>query len=315
MPFVPLFYRPAARRGSLLRARVRQAAQLLLALPALWVAGAALAAPPVELTHLHGQAVELRRVPPDALPAAGTIVFENGLRGDLEGWSAVIAGLAPATRQGWALFAYNRPGIGRSEETERPRDGQQVVADLRELLRQHDLKPPFLLVGHSLGGLYQQLFARTYPGEVRGLVLVDAVYPGVIKKPEDFPLYTRMAKRLFMSRMAARETEAIHATGEQVLALPWPAQVSVERLVNVPKSPGAIGVDFGVVNNDAATAARVRAMYPGARTTVLDSDHQIQKANPEAVVRAVIDLIGPAGLAPDVAARLAAGGVSPVSGR
>ena len=139
MPFIPLFYRPAAR--------------LLLALPALWAAGAALAAPPIELTRLHGQAVELRRVPPDALPAAGTIVFENGLRGDMEGWSAVIAGLAPATRQGWALFAYNRPGTGRSDETERPRDGQQVVADLRELLRQHDLKPPFLLVGHSLGGL------------------------------------------------------------------------------------------------------------------------------------------------------------------
>lgn len=293
----------------------RRAALAAVALPALWSAGAALAAPPTELARLHGHAVELRRVAPEAPAAAGTIVFENGLRGDLDGWSAVIAGLAPATRQGWALFSYNRPGIGRSEATDRPRDGRQVVADLRELLRQQGLQPPFLLVGHSLGGLYQQLFARTHPGEVRGLVLVDAVYPGVIKKPEDFPLYTRIAKQLFMSRMAAREAEAIHATGEQVLALPWPAQLPVERLVNVPKSPGAIGVDLGVVNHDEATVARVRAMYPGARTTVLDSDHQIQKANPEAVVRAVMDMIGSGGEAAGVVARGVAEGLGSGSSR
>lgn len=267
-------------------------ARLALLLAAVLGSAAAMAAP-TDLARVGGQAIEMHRVLADASqPPAGTIVFENGLRGDLDGWQAVVAGLVPAaTQQGWALFTYNRPGIGRSEPTERPRDGHQVVADLHELLRQQGLPPPYLLVGHSLGGLYQQLFAREHPQETAGLVLVDAVYPGVIKKPEDFPFYTRWAKGLLMSRMAARETDAIHATGEQVLALPWPARIPVERLVNVPKSAGAVAVDFGVVNDDEATFARVRAMYPGARTTVLDSDHQIQQAHPEAVVKAVLGLI------------------------
>lgn len=270
---------------------VRGFARRAVLLAAVLVSAAAAAAP-TDLARVGGQAIEVRRVPADAgQPPAGTIVIENGLRADLDGWQAVIAGLAPATQQGWALLAYNRPGIGRSEATERPRDGHQVVADLRELLRQQGLRPPYLLVGHSLGGLYQQLFAREYPQEVAGLVLVDAVYPGVIKKPEEFPFYTRWAKGLFMGRMAARETDAIHATGEQVLALPWPARIPVERLVNVPKSAGAVAVDFGVVNDDEATIAHVRAMYPGARTTVLDADHQIQQAKPEAVVKAVLGLI------------------------
>lgn len=107
---------------------------------------------------------------------------------------------------------------------------------------------------------------------------------------EDFPVTTRIAKSLFMSRMAAREAEAIHATGEPVLALPWPTQIPVERLINVPKAPGAVAVDLGVVNDDPATIARVRTLYPAARTTVLDCDHQIQKAIAEAVVQAVLRL-------------------------
>lgn len=286
MPLPTPSTRPAPRRlGS-----PRACCALLLAV-LLPLAMPAHADEPTELSPLGGSAIEFHRIgPAPGTAPAGTVVFENGLRGDIDGWRAVLAGLAPATRQGWALFAYNRPGIGRSEPTERPRDGQHVVTELHELLRQQGLKPPFLLVGHSLGGLYQQLFARTYPTEVCGLVLVDAVYPGIIKRPEDFPLYARIAKRLFMSRMAAGETDAIHATGQQVLALPWPAQIPVERLINVPRSAGAVAVDLGVINDDEATIARVRAMYPAARTTVLDSDHQIQKANPEAVVQAVLNV-------------------------
>ncbi|MCV2359674.1 alpha/beta hydrolase [Paucibacter sp. TC2R-5] len=254
------------------------------------------------LARLHGQEIEQLSI--KAPEAPGTLVFENGSRAEMEGWNAVIGAFAtsaqqyqltqqsaPGSAKAWSLFAYDRPGIGRSEATERPRDGRQIVADLRELLQQQGHKPPYVLVGHSLGGLYMQLFARQYPSEVKGLVLVDSLYPGIIKKPEDFPLYTRWAKAVFMSRMAAREIDAIHATGEAVLALPWSAQIPVTRLVNVPKGAGAIAVDFGVVNADEATIARVRALYPGAKTVVLDSDHQIQKANPEAVVQAIQEMM------------------------
>lgn len=250
-----------------------------------------------EVIQLHGQAIEQFRVGPEG--AAGTVVFENGSRAELEGWHAVIDGLRPKTgtterpsAKPWALLAYNRPGIGRSEATERPRDGQQVVADLRQLLQQQNLRPPYILVGHSLGGLYMQLYARQYPGEVGGLLLVDAVAPGVIKKPEDFPFYTRWAKSLLLSRSAAREIDAIHATGEAVLALPWEPRIPVIRLVNQPKSAGAVAVDFGVVNDDPATIARARALYAGAKTVVVDSDHQIQKATPMAVVQAIRELTG-----------------------
>ncbi|MEJ5999803.1 alpha/beta fold hydrolase [Paucibacter soli] len=250
-----------------------------------------------ELVRVQGQLIEQWAIKP--AEAQGTVVFENGSRAEMEGWRAVMQALASqplapgvdSSAKPWALFAYNRPGVGRSEATERPRDGQQIVADLRSQLQQQGLKPPYVLVGHSLGGLYMQLFARLHPSEVKGLVLVDALYPGVIKKPQDFPFYTRWGKALFLSAMAGREIDAIHATGEAVLALPWATQIAVTRLINVPKSAGAIAVDFGVVNADDATIASVRALYPGAKTVVLDSDHQIQKANPEAVVQAIQEMM------------------------
>lgn len=216
----------------------------------------------------------------------GTIVFENGLRETLDTWSGVLNAVAPRSR----VFAYDRPGYGHSDETPRPRDGATVVEDLRHMLQEAGVAPPYLLVGHSLGGLYMQQFARAHPDEVAGVVLVDAVYPGVIKRSEDFPLTTRIAKRLFFSGTVNREIDQIHTSGEAVLALPPADAIPMVRLFNVPHSAGAVAVDFGVTDDDPALRARVEALYPNARKVIVDSDHRIQQANPELVVRAIEDV-------------------------
>ena len=70
---------------------------------------------------------------------------------------------------------------GRSDPADSPRDGGHVVDELRALLSAQDLKPPYVLVGHSLGGLYMQLYARRYPDEVSALVLVDSTHPNQFK--------------------------------------------------------------------------------------------------------------------------------------
>ena len=62
----------------------------------------------------------------------------------------------------------------RSTKTSVPRTGAVIVADLHAVLKKADVQPPYVLVGHSLGGLYLSLYARTYPEEVAGLVLLDS---------------------------------------------------------------------------------------------------------------------------------------------
>lgn len=214
------------------------------------------------------------------------VVFENGARETINKWEKVISEISEDS----SVFAYNRPGYGKSDETNSPRDGQTIVAELHEVLQQRNLKPPYILVGHSMGGLYMQLFAKTYPDEVQGVVLVDALYPKIIKQPQDFPWLTRAGKKLFLNSTLQSEIDQIYTTGEQVLALPSIDSKPMIRLINVPKSADAIAIDFGTVNDDPVTINFVRKLYPNAKKVIADSDHAIQTANPELVVAAIREI-------------------------
>jgi pimeloyl-ACP methyl ester carboxylesterase len=98
-----------------------------------------------------------------------TVVFEAGLGNDWTSWEPVANELSAEAR----VFAYSRPGYGHSEPSERARDAANIVEDLRALLASHGYAPPYVLVGHSFGGAYMELFAKAHPEEVDGLVLVD----------------------------------------------------------------------------------------------------------------------------------------------
>lgn len=100
-----------------------------------------------------------------------TVVFESGAFGFSADWAAVQAGLA---KEGVRSCAYDRAGLGRSDPGPRPRDGLAIVSDLEALLARAGEPGPYILVGHSMAGLYVRLFAARNPAQVKGLVLVDA---------------------------------------------------------------------------------------------------------------------------------------------
>jgi hypothetical protein len=234
---------------------------------------------------IAGRQVESLTIHNPASPLV--VVFEAGSRGTIDKWGKVLEG---AGRDA-TVFAYNRPGYGNSEASTTPRDGRTVVEELRQVLRHKGLKPPYVLVGHSLGGLYMQLFARAHPEEVKGLVLVDAMYPREVKATRDFPWAVRLAGRTLFSRTVWREIEKMDETGEAVLALPGIDDKPIVRLVNEPKPhPGQvppIALDLGVFRNDKATYDMVQKLYPKAKTVIVDSDHQIPLFTPDAVVGAI----------------------------
>lgn len=79
---------------------------------------------------------------------------------------------------GWSsVFSYNRFGVTGSDKPKEPQDGITIVETLREALAIVGFEPPFLLVGHSLGGLYANLYARLYPDEVAGIVFLESSHP------------------------------------------------------------------------------------------------------------------------------------------
>lgn len=101
-----------------------------------------------------------------------TVVFENGPGGMGIDWSLVAAD----TSQFASTVSYDRAGLGWSDPGERPRDINRLVAELRETLGAIEASPPYVLVGHSYGGLIARAYAYTHPEEVAGLVLVDAAH-------------------------------------------------------------------------------------------------------------------------------------------
>ncbi|MFC7446482.1 alpha/beta fold hydrolase [Rhodococcus daqingensis] len=74
----------------------------------------------------------------------------------------------------------DRLGTGWSETVDLPRSGTQVTDDLHQLLHAAAVPGPYVLVGHSLGGLYARLYAKRFPGEVTGLVLLDPTHEDIV---------------------------------------------------------------------------------------------------------------------------------------
>lgn len=101
------------------------------------------------------------------------IVLINGGSGPIEGWMKII----PKISESSSVFSYNRFGVTGSDKPKEPQNGLSIVRTLREALTIVGFEPPFLLVGHSLGGLYANLYARLYPNETAGIVFLEASHP------------------------------------------------------------------------------------------------------------------------------------------
>ncbi|MFH0736906.1 MAG: alpha/beta hydrolase [bacterium] len=99
------------------------------------------------------------------------IVFENGMASSFDSWETVRNEVSKTS----TVFCYNRPRIRGSENDSLPPTTEHIITNLRTMLLQKGLNPPYLLVSHSFGGAYIRTFASNYPEEIAGLVFVDPV--------------------------------------------------------------------------------------------------------------------------------------------
>ena len=99
-----------------------------------------------------------------------TVVLEPG-GGEL---SSNLGWITPAVAGDTRVCVYDRPGRGWSDPTDTPQDGTRVAADLHTLLHAAHVPGPYVLAGHSFGGLYVLTYAAHYPQDVAGMVLIDS---------------------------------------------------------------------------------------------------------------------------------------------
>jgi len=119
-----------------------------------------------------GTTILARVARPAAVTASPTVVLISGLDVPLPGWDLVQPSLGVAS----VTFAYDRAGVGGSGAITGARPSSAVARELRQALDVAGLRPPFVLVAHSIGGVHARVFAGRYPRDVAGLVFLDAMH-------------------------------------------------------------------------------------------------------------------------------------------
>ena len=113
--------------------------------------------------HIFTKGFEKRK------PNTPALIFENGMGTGLGNWDTIIDQLAAVA----PVFAYDRQGVGTSDKIYELPTPKRIAEDLKAILTSLKIEPPYVLVGHSMGGVYIRAFAGYYPKEVAGLVFID----------------------------------------------------------------------------------------------------------------------------------------------
>ncbi|MDQ3886767.1 MAG: alpha/beta hydrolase, partial [Actinomycetota bacterium] len=112
-----------------------------------------------------------------------TVVLEPAAGGTSSDHAVITEAVARDTR----VCVYDRAGRGWSEPADSPQHAEQIATDLHTLLHRGSVPGPYVLAGHSFGGLYALTFAARYPDEVVGMVLVDSTAPASSAEPSATP--------------------------------------------------------------------------------------------------------------------------------
>jgi pimeloyl-ACP methyl ester carboxylesterase len=251
-----------------------------------------------------------------------TVVLDSGLSDTWLHWYKVQPEVAKFAR----VCAYDRAGLGWSDPRPGPRTSRRIAEELHALLRNAGVAPPFVLVGHSMGGLDVLIYASLYRTEVVGMVLVDSSHPDQYRR---LPPQMRSAGASWLRAMtrdrvlmpfgiprlmgwcgtALRERRAefraFDCTAQQKLGT-IAEQAGFDESLDQARATGSLGdLPLIVVSEapaDAAMKPFLAVWYPlqddlahrssrGTRIIAEGSSHQVHRDRPDVVIGAIRDVV------------------------
>ncbi len=173
-----------------------------------------------------------------------TVVLEPGLGEPSTAMAWIAADVATTTR----VCVYDRAGRGWSESAPAPQDGIQTATDLHTLLERAGEPGPYVLAGHSAGGIYVLNFAHLYPQQVAGMVLLDSMHPEQYTKIASWPAFYEMFRRASavlpsLSRLGVARAYNQGAYSE----LPEPARDEQRAFWSTPRHNRSVRDEFSEI--------------------------------------------------------------------
>lgn len=223
------------------------------------------------------------------------VILVAGLGNTVDTWTQIV----PSAAQLSTVVAYSRSGLGRSEPGPSKHTAKDSVLELHALLAKLNLKPPYVLVGASYGGILVRLYTSMYPNEVAGLVLSDASHEQQVQRYGKVdPKYPAQFRTFFEEKLKSLKGAEADETRESVRIQNARA---VEGLKPLPDIPIAVLTSMKVdpkpefVNQTAAGHDAWRAMHEewfrrsrnGLHIVTSRSGHHIQDDEPQLVIEAI----------------------------
>ncbi len=186
-----------------------------------------------------------------------TVILEPG-----GGGSAASMGLiAPAVARDSRVCVYDRAGRGWSDPAASPPDGAQIATDLHRLLALAHVPGPYVLAGHSFGGLYVRTYAAKYPGEVAGLVLVDSTAAkSTPVSPQKDGSYSVLKHLSSLVATTSRLGVGRFIADTSFSDLPPEYRDDARATAATGKEMGGFIDEFGVANRSEAEAGALRSL-------------------------------------------------------
>jgi pimeloyl-ACP methyl ester carboxylesterase len=255
------------------------------------------------------------------------VILDSGLGDSYLSWRKVQGPIANFAR----VCSYDRAGIGYSDSSSQPRTARVMAEELHALLNAAGVAPPYVLVGHSMGGFDVRLYASLYRNEVAGMVLVDASHPDQENRfpPElknmeatwlreaeflEFTMPLGVPRLLGLcednaaqratecnfhtARESVKEMQSFSESAAQTAATGTLGDLPLAVLAHDPDKPSSeFPPDLAKLTNDAWEQMQMELSHLSTRgtlTVVKNSSHYIQLDVPDAVVQAVHDVVNEA---------------------
>jgi pimeloyl-ACP methyl ester carboxylesterase len=214
------------------------------------------------------------------------VVFEAGMGDGADSWKTVQPQIATLTQ----TLSYDRPGLGQSERAPELHDLNQSADELHKLLEMSGARGPYIVVGHSMGGLIVRAFAHRYPHDIAGMVLVDPSDEGV-----DVWLHAALSPVDWQAYVTARQQHLQDPVMHMdMYGVTRASEVAGASLPDVPKIllSRTVVTEVGIWRTfrEAGIALHREWVQKTPRAELIEvptADHYIQRAAPDVVIGAI----------------------------